>query len=209
MMEEFKAEKAAAPSAPGITAAVVTPQPAAAASQQAATPAPSPAPAPEKKEKKFKIERGFNYLIYEERARKIYEEVTRMLSEGVRVLCMTPTFPAKLKKEFDLAKADLVWISESSEKEAVNPKRLEFEIARTLGNFIRGNVDPVIVIDGFEFLMMQNGYENVMKFIKKANDLASVNGATIVVSLNPSAMKKEDLPLLQKEFDKVEDLIAV
>ena len=115
----------------------------------------------------------------------------------------------KNKRVYGLENIEIIWISESSEKDAINPKRLEFEIARSIGNFIRGNVDPVVVIDGFELLMLQNGYENVMKFIKKANDLASVNSATIIVPLNPSAIKREDIPLLTKEFDKVEDLIEV
>lgn len=156
--------------------------------------------------RELKIERGFNYLVFEERTVETYKTVAKMLKEGVKVLCLTPTFPAKIKKEYGLQDAQIVWISESNEKEAVNPKRLEFEIARAIGNFIRGNVDPVIVIDGFEVLTLQNGYENVMKFIKKANDLASVNSATIILPLNPSSLKKEDLPLLSKEFDKIEDL---
>jgi hypothetical protein len=156
-----------------------------------------------------KVERGFNYLFYEERSKKVFQMVGELLLEGVKVFCITPTFPQKLRKEYGLQNAEIMWISESGEKEAINPRRLEFEIARAIGNFIRGNVDSVLVIDGFELLMLQNGYENVMKFVKRTNDLASVNGATIIVPLNPSAMKKEDLPLLAKEFDKVQDLMDI
>jgi tetratricopeptide (TPR) repeat protein len=208
MMADVKSEPVAKPVLEAAPALLKPSIPVKAGTKPA--PLPEPKPSPEVQETKvIKIERGFNYLIYEERTRKTYELVARMLEEGVKVLCITPTFPAKLKKEYGLATADIVWISESNEKDAINPKRLEFEIARAIGNFIRGNVDPVLVIDGFELLMLQNGYENVMKFIKKANDLASVNSATIVVPLNPGALKKEDLPLLTKEFDKVEDLINI
>ena len=42
-----------------------------------------------------------------------------------------------------------------------------------------------------------------MKFIKKINDKSSMSGFTIMLPVNPGALKKEEMSIIRREFDKV------
>jgi len=151
------------------------------------------------------LEHGFNYIIMEERTDKSYELFRQFLDDGVPGFCITTTFPTKLIKRYGLQEAKVVWLSEAeSDMERYNPKRLDFEITKNINNFVKTNDESVLLLDGFEYLVLENSFENVMKFIKKVNDLASMTNSTVLVPINPEAFSREEMTLLQKEFDRTE-----
>ena len=59
------------------------------------------------------LEKGFNYLLYEEKARITYELISELARSGSPVLCITTIFPKKLKKMYPLENAEILWLSDS------------------------------------------------------------------------------------------------
>ena len=119
---------------------------------------------------------------------------------------MSTTFPEKLKREYDLPEAaELYWLSDTNPgPRTLDPKRLDFEIMRALSNFVKNHKGGVLVLEGLEYLVVENSFDRVLKFIKKVNDLASVHDATMFVPVTPTGLGPEEMTLLRKEFDKVE-----
>jgi hypothetical protein len=154
-----------------------------------------------------KVEPGYNYLIISHDRATVYDLMVNLLKSKKLVgLCITSTFPEKVKKEYNLQNTDVVWVSDTTgDPTILNPKRLEFETMRTIGNFLKGKKDAVLMLDGFEYLIVENGFEKVLKFIKKINDLSSVNHSTFLVPLGPDSITPEQVGTLRKEFDKVID----
>ena len=64
----------------------------------------------------------------------------------------------------------------------------------------------VILLDGVEYLAIENGFDSALKFMKKVNDLCSINDATLVVPITPLSLPQDQLSMLKKEFDRVEIL---
>ncbi|MBI5000959.1 MAG: DUF835 domain-containing protein [Euryarchaeota archaeon] len=151
------------------------------------------------------IESGYNYLVVTEERRNAYEAMMGLVKSKKMIgLAITTTFPDKVKKEYDLGNTEVVWMSDTSgDPKILNPKRLEFETMRTIGNFIKGRKDSVLMIDGFEYLVVENGFDKVLKFFKKINDLCSVNQSTFLVPMSPGAVTPDQLAILKKEFDQV------
>ena len=54
---------------------------------------------------------------------------------------------------------------------------------------------------------MENGFESVMKFTKKVNDMASMHNATIVIPLNPNSLESQRMNMLKKEFDRIKNYL--
>jgi len=195
------------------TAAAPTPAAAPIAPEAVAAPVAPAAPVVTEEEKvaaegadmRVKLQRGYNYLIFEEATLETYEMFRGVLADGIPGICITTTFPTKLKRQYDLAEARIFWLSEADSKvESFRPKRLDFEITRTINDFIKTNEESCLLLDGFEYLVLENGFENVMKFIKKVNDLASMSNATVIVPINPNAFSREEMTVLTKEFDRTE-----
>jgi ribosomal protein S27E len=155
------------------------------------------------------VAEGYNYLIVDDNPSVAYEEFKTILRKDVPGLTISTTFPDKLKKEFEIAEGDLYWLSDTVTDPAIktiDPKRLDFEMMRAVSNFFKDTPRGVLMIDGIEYLIVENGFDRVLRFVKKINDLASVNDATIFVSLTPSSLGKDEFAMLRKEFDKVQIL---
>ncbi len=152
------------------------------------------------------LETGFNYLLYEEKADASYRILEEFVSQGAPALCLTTIYPSKLKKMYKkLADAKVIWLSESSGggAETMSASRLDFEVTRTMTRFMRDNKGGIVLLDGFEYLILENDFEKVRKFIKKINDFASMNEATFIVTVNKESFPKEVITTLSKDFDMV------
>jgi hypothetical protein len=154
------------------------------------------------------IEVGNNYIIFEEKTDKCFTLFSELTKQGNPGLCITTTFPKKIAKKYDMENTDLYWLSEaqSDGNDTLNPKRLEFEIARVTNSFIKDKEDSLLILDGFEYLVMENGFEKVMKFLKKMNDLASMHGSTVILPLSSKSLNSDQMSILTKAFNIVKEI---
>ncbi|KYK30831.1 MAG: hypothetical protein AYK23_04340 [Candidatus Proteinoplasmatales archaeon SG8-5] len=149
------------------------------------------------------IDKGFNYLIYEDKSDVTFKIFENLLSSGSPGLCITTMYPQKLKKMYDFGEANVYWLSDSTgDKDTLSPTRLDFEITRVISKFIKEQDSPVFLLDGIAYLTLENEYEKVRKFIKRINDMASMNDATIIIVVNPASFSKETITMLARDFDK-------
>ncbi len=157
-----------------------------------------------------KIDSGYNYLIVDNDHATAFSMFVALMKGGATGLSISTTFPDKLKKEHDMAKAEVIWLTDTSvaDKKTINPHRLEFEMMRLYAAFVKNNPKSAIILDGFEYLVVENGFDKVFKFIKKINDLSSVNNATLIVPIGTSSLEPDQLGTLKKEFDKVIDMVG-
>jgi len=153
------------------------------------------------------VPKGYNYLLVAEEPHAAYEWFNSVVRKGVPGLCMSTTFPEKLRREYGLPDVELYWISDTNPgPRTLDPKRLDFEIMRALSNFVKNNKGGAVVLHGLEYLIVENSFDRVLKFIKKVNDLASVHDATMFVPITSTGLGPEEMTLLRKEFDKVETI---
>lgn len=152
-----------------------------------------------------RIEPGFNYLVIDDERTTGFDMFVSLIKKGSPGLCISTTFPDKLKKQHDMESAEVVWLTDTSspDQKTMNPHRLEFEMMRMYAAFVKNNADAAVCLDGFEYMVVENGFEKVFKFIKKVNDLSSVNSATLIIPIGDSSLEPDQLGVLKKEFDKV------
>ncbi|MGB9636367.1 MAG: DUF835 domain-containing protein [Thermoplasmata archaeon] len=168
-------------------------------------------PEPEVKQKKpivqsqieLPLEKGYSYLIFESKTEKTFEIFREMLKDSPG-LCITTTYPDKVREEYGLNSATIYWLSdtETTAVPVVKPSRMEFEIMRAITTFIKNNKNAVLLIDGFENLVLGNNFLDALKFMKRVNDVAAMHHATILVPISPKAFDEKDMYTLRKEFDK-------
>ncbi|MDG6220506.1 MAG: tetratricopeptide repeat protein [Candidatus Thermoplasmatota archaeon] len=152
------------------------------------------------------IERGFNYLIYEDKPDITFKIFRDLVAEdGSEGFCITTLYPKKLEKLYKIKNTELMWLSDSkSEDAAISPTRLDFEIARSMKKFIKDKGENgVVLLDGFEYLLLANDFDKVRKFLKSLSDLSSMNQTTFIVTINPQSFNKETATTLSRDFDKV------
>jgi hypothetical protein len=85
---------------------------------------------------------------------------------------------------------------------AVSPTDIGILIDRVRRYLDKGH--SLIVIDCFEYLVMENGFENALKFLLSLKDLTVKYNGTLVAVIEPSAYSKRHMVLLRRELEKLE-----
>ena len=62
----------------------------------------------------------------------------------------------------------------------------------------------LVVIDCFEYLMMENGFENALKFLLSLKDTAVKYNGTLVAVIEPSAYSQRHMVMLSRELKRLE-----
>jgi uncharacterized Zn finger protein (UPF0148 family) len=220
--EKEEAEKAtvAPPASPPPPPVPAVPPPAPSSQPQAHAPpqpAPMTQPSPtiggqpethgtsEDTDQRKVLEKGHSHLIYEEMPDRVFSMFKLLVTEEkIPAIIISTIFPAKIRKNYNFEEMDIIWLTETSvEGERImKPKRLDFEISKTLIEFMREEKDCAILLEGLEYLIMENSFQTILKFIKKMNDLASAYGATVVMPVNPRTTSEKELNMLKREFDR-------
>ncbi len=155
------------------------------------------------------LESGFNYLIEETQPKRSFEFFKAKVSKGAKGLCISTSYPKKIIEEYGLHGTTVYWLSELEfDNQSLHPRRLDFEVTRAIQNFVKSNPSSLLIIDGVEFLILINGFERVMTFIKKMNDIMSATASTLITSINPSAFSEEKLSIIEREFDRVYKFVS-
>ncbi len=76
------------------------------------------------------------------------------------------------------------------------------EIAST---FLMTSKEAGILIEGIDALTELNGFDKVLAFVKRLNDLAAIHGSTIVLSLDKKKMSEAQFKTISDEFDEIHD----
>jgi hypothetical protein len=160
-------------------------------------------------EVKRALMQGYSYMIKESTSIWSFGVFKNGIATKVPGLCLTSTYPKKIREIYGLGDAPIYWLSEATgtEEKSLNPRRLEFEITRTISDFVKNKNGALVLIDGLEYLLLVNGFEKIINFIKSISDIISQNKAILIVPVNPEALDKKELTILERAFDKVEDRI--
>jgi len=144
------------------------------------------------------------YLVREPRADRIFELYVSLVRAGARGLCITRTHPDDYRQRFALPEAGYVWLSKTAGKKesgiaVVEPAAL-VDIASAIAEFAADGGNAVVLLEGLEYLIGQNGFASVERFLQKVNEKIVLNASYLLISANPAAMKEQEYKLLAREM---------
>lgn len=167
---------------------------------------------------KYDLKPGAGYLVMEERPieggskdyflkgskpSKSISIFLDLVTHGVQGLCITRIFPKKFREEYGIEKTPILWLSTSSEyNDAINPSDL-VEISHTVREFVRKSSDSVILLDGIEYLITQNSYDDVLKLIEAINDTIAQSRSRLIIPVDGSALDEQQLHRLERELNEI------
>ena len=145
-------------------------------------------------------------LIREKTPREAHDVFQRALRAGKAGLCITRAYPKKVRERFGDADFRIIWLSNVGKENAVRPKDLE-KLSLSVEQFLSGR-GSVILIDGIEYLVTNNNFITVLRLVQAIRDRVAIHGATLLLSVNPSALDAHQMTLLEAEVDKVIEGVA-
>lgn len=114
--------------------------------------------------------------------------------------------PITIKGKYTLLKdIPIYWITKIEAPDSIHPSRLPF-ILHSLVEFMKKEGKPkVIMIDGIEYLVMENDFESVFKMLATLKDHALLTKSFIVVVIEKNVFSPQQIALLKKEFKMLKE----
>ncbi len=155
------------------------------------------------------VEAGKNYLIVDSDPLMAYRMMKAMGVSGRAAMIITSEFPGKIREAHELGEeVDVRWFSESTtDIDNVNPHDLEGDAMETASTFLMTTKRAGLMIDGIDTLIDMNGFDKVLAYVRRLNDLATIHGSTILLHTDKSEMDEEQFKALTGEFDEIHDYL--
>ncbi|MHC1709303.1 MAG: DUF835 domain-containing protein [Methanomassiliicoccales archaeon] len=153
--------------------------------------------------KVYELRRGFSYLVKETKPNKSFEIFVDQVTHNIQGLCVTRQHPTIIRKEWGLEKTPIIWLSNQVGKVYVNPSNIGI-LSDTIIRFVEKSGDGVILIDGIEFLIVNNDFDKVLRMVHHITEAVMENRSRLIVSVDPRTLETRELALLERNMEIIE-----
>jgi hypothetical protein len=144
---------------------------------------------------------GLSYLIEEKRPERFFHIYKGLKELGMKGLVISRTNPKILGRTYGVEETESVWLTGKEiqgDIRSVLPI-LEF-IMSIYEEFMEGNENGIILLDGLEYLLTNNKFNSVLRFIRQLVDNVSQTECILMVALSPDALDSTEVTLLEKDL---------
>ncbi len=145
------------------------------------------------------LESGYIYLSGSSEPEQSYETFSELVKSGKPGLCITRMNPDKVRDIYGLAKTPIVWLTKNKidGQQSIDSTEL-FRIHPTIADFVNKIDDGVVLMDGLEYLILDNDFLSVVKLIEQTNDTIMASGSRMILQLDPHILEKKEFHLLKR-----------
>ncbi|ASJ03364.1 hypothetical protein A3L09_08890 [Thermococcus profundus] len=146
---------------------------------------------------------------------KDVKEVTRTIPDFFQndLVAVTRTSPHEARRRFTPASM-VFWVTKAREGQveeaptvvAISPTKLGI-----LQDLVVREVEQgfrVVYIDAFEYLSVEVGFQNAMKFLLSVRDFVLSHGGLLILIASPEAFKEQEFKIIQREFRDINELLG-
>jgi len=148
-------------------------------------------------------EEGMCYVVRERKPFLSYKLFENAITDGAPALCVTRQYPDKIRQSFDIGETRIMWLSHTPGKDHHNPTSIG-TLATVISSFIERYEKCVVIIDGLEYLVINNGFQQVLRFVEHINEQVMQSRSTVLVPISPSAFSEKELALLERNVEVIE-----
>ena len=154
-----------------------------------------------------RLDEGKRYLVVAGNPSIGFAWMRDLTKIGRPGLCMTSAAVERMRIEFGVKDVPIVQVSGHA-ADAIDPKDLDPIGLRSILQVTRERKGGVILYDGLDQIIAESSTGDVIRFLRKANDMAFVNGVTVIARIAPGVLADQEVTRLNAEFDEYVDLSA-
>lgn len=142
---------------------------------------------------------GECYLILEKKPEKSFEIFVDLVTHGVSGFVISREYPEKIKEKYHLVKTPMLWLSRAEQEIAINPDDLP-KLIYIIEDFTRRSEESIVLLDGLEYLISQNTFDTVLKFLQEVKDIIILNRTQLILPLHKDTLSQKEFSTLEREF---------
>jgi hypothetical protein len=147
----------------------------------------------------YQLERAQTYVILDRDGTQAFEIFRDLVTHGAQGLCITRRPPKIIATKYGLERTPILWLSRTAtEKNSVSPSPPE-KVARAVEQFVSFGSNPVILLDGVEYLIAHNDFASVLALLHDMNELVGLHDAILLLPMDPAAFQEREFALIRRE----------
>lgn len=152
----------------------------------------------------LEIDWGTTYISKEPTSAQAFKYYKAILDAGGSGICVSRVHPDKLVKKYKMKNENLYWLSKTSGQDSMSPTNIS-KMAHVLNQFIKNNNHSVIILDGLEYLISNNDFKLVMRFLDDINEHVVVGHCILILPITESTYSTKELTLLERNTVHLKD----
>jgi PAS domain S-box-containing protein len=147
--------------------------------------------------KRFNLEPGYVYIVKDD-VEKAFEIFADNVLAGTEGLCITRQFPPKVRKSYGLEKTPIVWLTDEKVEGQISIQSLQ-DLSIAISNFLEKVSRSIMLLDGFEYLITNNGFDAFLRFLQLTRARFEVRDSILIAPLMERALDTKHIRLIERE----------
>jgi hypothetical protein len=152
------------------------------------------------------LREGLTFLIEDEKSAKAFDIFKRVLLEDKKGICFSRSYPPHIQADYQLKGVPIFWLTRRKGEDNYDPVQLN-GISHRIQEFMGSEKQTIILLEGIEYLISQNDFKPVLRFIQHIRDEVLVAGSNLLITLSPETLSRNELKLLERELEVFEEKI--
>ena len=149
---------------------------------------------------RIKMDPGVSYLLPSEKPYAAFKMFVREIGNGGAGMIITRLHPEEVKGKFNIGASSIHWLSRAFTRESLSPTNLG-AVAEKIEGFVSKVPNAVVLLDGIEYLIVQNDLQKVVRFVSSVRDSVAVHKARMVIPFNLMSVDDTGRALLTRDLN--------
>jgi hypothetical protein len=120
--------------------------------------------------------------------------------QDTKGMIISRVYPEKILKKYSSPDSNILWLSYEKTDHSIDPSSLD-KLEYLVYDFVSTNKGSIVLLDGMEYLILQNTFEETLKFLQSLSDHIILNGAILIIPLDPASLDGKQLSLIERELE--------
>ena len=143
------------------------------------------------------LELGRAYLVKERKPGKAWTWFAQALDDGFEGLYVTRQHPNHVEKRHAPKTLRVVWLSTTLGRDYVDPHNLG-ALTTLINGFTEAPRRSIILIDGLEYLLINNDFQRILKFVETLREIVMQRQCVLILSLDERAFDPKEIAFLER-----------
>ena len=149
------------------------------------------------------LEEGRAYLVKERKPGKAWAKFADALDRGFEGLYITRQHPNHVEKRHGPKTLRVVWLSTTLGRDYVDPHNLG-ALTTLINGFTESDRRAIVLLDGLEYLMINNDFPRIMKFVETLREIVMQRRCILILSVDERAFDGRELAYLERNSVLIE-----
>src|SRR2546428_842760 len=132
-----------------------------------------------------------------EEAEKALAAFQQAVDAGWQPMYITRQHPNHIVRRRGDKEIRVVWLSTTLGKDYVDPHNLN-SLSNLIANFVTDGPRAVILLDGIEYLMINNDFARILHFLEYVNEQIALHRAALILSVDERAFDAKELAYIER-----------